>query len=129
MLAEMIGYDSSTACGHFTSGGTVANFESLWRARFRYDHWLSLGLYLAEEHQQKLDIFTACHMGWQRYHQLVQDFEIKENHLKAYSSVLSNPYKVSRLISKHTQNSYDGPIVLVLAICIFHGKKPLISLD
>jgi hypothetical protein len=32
-LARMIGYDEVRAWGHLTSGGTVANFESLWIAR------------------------------------------------------------------------------------------------
>jgi glutamate/tyrosine decarboxylase-like PLP-dependent enzyme len=32
-LARMIGYDSATAWGHLTSGGTIANFEALWLAR------------------------------------------------------------------------------------------------
>lgn len=31
LLCEMIGFDSG--CGHFTSGGTIANFEFLFRAR------------------------------------------------------------------------------------------------
>lgn len=48
MLAEMIGYDPAAARGHFTSGGTVANFEGVWRARYRLDHWLSLALWIAE---------------------------------------------------------------------------------
>jgi glutamate/tyrosine decarboxylase-like PLP-dependent enzyme len=32
-LARMIGYDETRCWGHLTSGGTVANFESLWIAR------------------------------------------------------------------------------------------------
>jgi len=32
-LATMVGYDPKQATGHFTSGGTVANFEALVRAR------------------------------------------------------------------------------------------------
>ena len=34
MLAAMLGFDPSKARGHFTSGGTVANFEGVWRARY-----------------------------------------------------------------------------------------------
>ena len=41
-LAGMLGYDPARAQGHFTSGGTVANFEAVWRARYRLDHWLAL---------------------------------------------------------------------------------------
>ena len=32
-LATMVGYDPTSAWGHLTSGGTVANFEALWMAR------------------------------------------------------------------------------------------------
>lgn len=32
MLAEMVGFDARKARGHFTSGGTVANLEAVWRA-------------------------------------------------------------------------------------------------
>ncbi|RLA58473.1 MAG: decarboxylase, partial [Gammaproteobacteria bacterium] len=41
-LAKMVGFDSESARGHFTSGGTVANFEAFWRARYRMDHWMSM---------------------------------------------------------------------------------------
>lgn len=33
MIAEMLGYDRTTAWAHLTSGGTVANLEALWVAR------------------------------------------------------------------------------------------------
>ena len=56
-LAGMLGYDPAQAQGHFTSGGTVANFEAVWRARYRLDHWLSLGLYVAETTGEPLDVF------------------------------------------------------------------------
>ena len=56
MLAAMVGYDPAKAEGHFTSGGTVANFEAVWRARYRLDHWLSLGLYVAEKTGEPLDV-------------------------------------------------------------------------
>ena len=39
MLATMVGYNPAATQGHFTSGGTVANFEAVWRARYRLDHW------------------------------------------------------------------------------------------
>ncbi|HAJ03440.1 MAG TPA: hypothetical protein DCL55_09410, partial [Brevundimonas sp.] len=47
-LAGMLGYDPAQAQGHFTSGGTVANFEAVWRARYRLDHWLALALHISE---------------------------------------------------------------------------------
>jgi glutamate/tyrosine decarboxylase-like PLP-dependent enzyme len=44
MLAEMVGFDPGQAQGHFTGGGTIANFEAVWRARYRLDHLLALTL-------------------------------------------------------------------------------------
>lgn len=35
-LAGMLGF-TTDACGHFTSGGTLANFEAMWRAIVRLD--------------------------------------------------------------------------------------------
>ena len=39
-LAGMLGFDAD-AKGHFTSGGTVANFEALWRAIVRLDRTMT----------------------------------------------------------------------------------------
>ena len=46
MLAKMIELDPGPSRSHFTSGGTLANFEAVWRARYRLDHWLTLGMCL-----------------------------------------------------------------------------------
>jgi glutamate/tyrosine decarboxylase-like PLP-dependent enzyme len=43
-LAAMIGFDPAFARGHFTSGGTIANFEGLWRALYHLDKRCSLTL-------------------------------------------------------------------------------------
>ncbi len=67
MLGEMVGFDPVKVRGHATGGGTVANFEAIWRARFRQDHWLSLALYMFEEKGVRLDLFDACHMGWDKF--------------------------------------------------------------
>ncbi len=115
MLVEMVGY-SENAVGHFTSGGTVANFEGIWRARFRMDHWLSLGLYLAENHNIALDIFACAHMGWKRFEQLMQQYAIDIDAMKQYSMVAGNPFQVTTLLNKYLGNneeSYLGPVVLV----------------
>src|SRR6202035_1751815 len=57
-LRTMVGYPSSEICGHFTSGGTISNFEGLVRARYRTALWLALGSFLrdarSEEHTSEL---------------------------------------------------------------------------
>jgi len=113
MLAEMVGYNSGEAKGHFTSGGTVANFESIWRARFRMDHWISLALYLSEKHGQAFNLLQSAHMGWDRYFELLAQFSVVEDDTRHYSPVGGNTFLVASLISKHLGAPYEGPIVLI----------------
>jgi len=67
LLAAMVGYDPKPARGHFTSGGTLANFEAVWRARYRLDHWLALGVWLKLRDYSDAPLFTWAHCGWERY--------------------------------------------------------------
>lgn len=113
MLADMVGYDPDKAQGHFTSGGTVANFESIWRARFRMDHWISLALYISEERGQPFNLMDAAHMGWDRYFELLKQFSVNEDDTRYYSPVGGNPFLVASLISKDLGAPYAGPVVLI----------------
>lgn len=113
MLADMLGYDRDQAQGHFTSGGTVANFEAVWRARYRLDHWLSLALFVSETTGEPLDVFAAAHMGWDRFRALWAAHGLTDNVLRRYSAVASNPVDVFRRISQASGRDYLGPVVLV----------------
>ena len=113
MLSSMVGYDPKVATGHVTGGGTVANFEAMWRARFRQDHWLALALYLAEEENVKLRLFEAAHMGWKRFHDLVGEYNIDGNNLRSYSAIAGNPYHFGERMSHCFGTAYRGPVILV----------------
>ncbi|MFC4726117.1 aspartate aminotransferase family protein (plasmid) [Glycocaulis abyssi] len=113
MLARMIGFDPAHARGHMTSCGTIANFEAVWRARFRLDHWLSLALWLAETQGERLDVFAAAHMGWPRYHTLRERHAPPEDALRAASAVAGNPADTFRRISRASGREYLGPVVMV----------------
>ncbi len=113
MLAEMLGFDPATAQGHFTSGGTLANFEGVWRARYRLDHWLALALYIAETTHTRLDIFAAAHMGWTRFRKLWTEHKLSNETLARYSGAASNPADIFRRISAASGRDYLGPVVLV----------------
>lgn len=113
MLADMLGYDRNQAQGHFTSGGTVANFEAVWRARYRLDHWLSLALLVSESTGEPLDVFAAAHMGWDRFRALWAAHGLTDDVLRRCSAVASNPADVFRRISRAARRDYLGPVVLV----------------
>ncbi|MCB0403917.1 MAG: hypothetical protein KDD51_03975 [Bdellovibrionales bacterium] len=113
MLAEMIGFSAGKAWGHFTSGGTVANFEAIWRARFRMDHWLSLALFLAEKKRRRLELFEDAHMGWSQFHQLMSEHHVQESQLRPYSLAAGNPYRVAQKLSAQMGRAFEGPVFLV----------------
>ncbi|MBW8305008.1 MAG: hypothetical protein K0M78_14005 [Brevundimonas sp.] len=113
MLATMVGYDPAKAEGHFTSGGTVANFEAVWRARYRLDHWLSLGLCVAEKTGEPLDIFAAAHMGWDRFRELWAGHGLTDAVLRRCSAAVGVPADVWRRISRAAGRDYMGPVLLV----------------
>ncbi len=112
MLAGMVGFDSGVAQGHFTGGGTMANFEAVWRARYRLDHALSLALVLAERDGDPLDPFMAAHMGWREFERIEVERNVDEADLRAASMVLGNPFDVARRIGKCTGRDYLGPVLI-----------------
>ncbi len=113
MLAGMIGFDPALARGHFTSGGTVANLEAVWRARFRVDHRLALALTLAEEHGLPLDVFAAAHMPSSRFRDLLTRCGVDDAAMRARSAVLGNPFEIAERISRRSGSSWRGPVMLV----------------
>lgn len=112
-LADMLGYDRAQAQGHFTSGGTVANFEAMWRARYRLDHWLAMALHVSEATGVRLDPFEAAHMGWDQFRALWREHRLTDESLRASSAMASNPAEIYHRISKASGFAYKGPIVLV----------------
>ncbi|MDG0814772.1 pyridoxal phosphate-dependent decarboxylase family protein [Bdellovibrio svalbardensis] len=112
-LAQMLGYGKGQATGHFTSGGTVANIEALWRARYRVDHFISLGCWLNLNTTEKLSVVQAAHMGWERYNSYLDQYQIPENELRKYSAVANSPWQVMAVYQKAFAINYSGPVVLV----------------
>ncbi len=112
MLAKMVGYEPALAQGHFTGGGTIANFEAVWRARYRLDHALSLALVLAERDGDELDPFAAAHMGWRKFERIQIERNVDEETLRAASMVLGNPFEVAKRISQCSGRDYLGPVLI-----------------
>jgi glutamate/tyrosine decarboxylase-like PLP-dependent enzyme len=113
MLAAMIGFNPDLAQGHFTSGGTLANFESIWRARYRMDHFLALGLCMAERTGERFEPVAAAHMGWARFHELSALNDFSDAEMRAASSVLGNPFAIAARIGQASGENWAGPVLLV----------------
>lgn len=111
-LATMLGFEAEKAVGHFTSGGTVANFEGLLRARMRFSMWLTLGA-LAKTQGLRYSLFQAAHMGWERYNELYQQLGASEKSLSAYHVLKNNPYEIAEKLKAIFGVSYRGPVILV----------------
>jgi glutamate/tyrosine decarboxylase-like PLP-dependent enzyme len=111
-LAKMMGYEPLEAQGHFTSGGTVANFEGMLRARSRMARWLALGA-LAKTQGEDISLFEAAHMGWPRYELLYKKLGVSEDMLKPYHLLRTNPFDVARKLKGIFGQDYDGAVLLV----------------
>lgn len=112
-LAAMLGFNPTQATGHFTSGGTVANIEALWRARYRLDHFLALGAYLNLNFKLGLSYYEAAHMGWDQYKLYLQKYEIDELTAKKYSAVAQGPWAIYEIYRQAYGKAFQGPVVLV----------------
>jgi glutamate/tyrosine decarboxylase-like PLP-dependent enzyme len=123
MLAAMVGFDPAKAQGHFTGGGTVANFEAVWRARYRVDHFLSLALCIAERDNTPLDAFKAAHIGWRRFESVCESSCVTEQELRAASGVLGNPYEYAERMSAATGRPWRGPVLITPGNKHFSWRK------
>lgn len=113
-LAKMLGFKPESARGHFTSGGTVANFEALWRARYRADHWVAMATQLATEKKCQLkDFFRLAHMGWVEFHARKKEVSTPEAEFKKNSFVACGPWEFSRHFKSVWGAEFKGPVVLV----------------
>jgi glutamate/tyrosine decarboxylase-like PLP-dependent enzyme len=107
----MIGYpdgtDAEASIGHFTSGGTVANFEAALRARNRLSSWLAAG---AADPDSKLTLFEASHQGWGRFRTAS---DRQGDRVRVFDLGATNPWEAGRLISERYRVDFRGPVLLV----------------
>ena len=123
MLADMLGFDPARARGHFTSGGTVANFEAFWRARHRMESWLRLAFLVSRKSGQRLDIFRAAHMGWDAYAQIRAAHGIGDEELALVARETANPVDFAQKLSEASGAAYRGPVVLAPGSKHFSWQK------
>ena len=121
MLGEMVRFDPGQAQGHFTGGGTIANFEAVWRARYRLDHLLALALYKAENGGDRFDAFETAHMGWDAYNRESDGLDVDA--MRACSGVLGNPFEYAERMTAATGRPWRGPVLLTPGNKHFSWKK------
>jgi glutamate/tyrosine decarboxylase-like PLP-dependent enzyme len=114
MLLTMLGFDSKLGVGHFTSGGTVANFEAVYRARTRVFRWLAAGA-TARTLGEKLTLAEAAGLGWQRYDQLVAKYggELGEKKLSGLADLDEDPFSAGQELKRIFGEDFGGPVMLV----------------
>lgn len=113
-LAKMLGLPRSL--GHFTSGGTVANFEAVVRANARIQAWMALGV-----KRSGLTMFEAAHMGWEPYQEHLPAMCAEE--LTPYIPERSNPWEAVRLLESAYAVRYRGPALIVPQAAHYSWKK------
>ncbi len=104
-LKKIVGY--SEGVGHFTSGGTVANFEFLFRARERLASWLAAGVASGNS-----NAILAAHMGWEEFNSLKN--RISKDELEKYF-ILNSARETYSQIQRKIGDNIGEPILLVPA--------------
>ncbi|MCB0317367.1 MAG: hypothetical protein KDD56_01325 [Bdellovibrionales bacterium] len=108
-LAQMMGFNTDAARGHFTSGGTVANIEGLVRARARMARWLSAAAFAKANSTLDMNLFEAAHMGWKNYDQLTSG--VNDASLKEFNILHTNPFDTAKKYKDLFGVDYRGAVI------------------
>ncbi len=103
-LMKMCGF-TQKGVGHFTSGGTIANFEALYRARARSFSWLSTALAAGEN-----SLFNGAVSGWDHYE---SHSESLRKAASEFHPLQGNPFQAAQRIAERTRRPFLGPVLLV----------------
>ncbi|RAL20627.1 hypothetical protein DL240_16480 [Lujinxingia litoralis] len=118
-LAAMFAMAPEQARGHFTSGGTVANFEAMTRARSRLYRFLSRGARArACGTLPTLGLVEAAHLGWSVYDELGEtcpepDDDPGLRELMEGDLLAANPFMLAGQLERCFEEPYRGPVILV----------------
>lgn len=117
-LREMFGFDEPVPAGHFTSGGTVANFEGLVRARQRLRLWLASSAEELHREGVRRSLFEASHRGWEGF-RTIRDPQ-------SLHPALANPFDAARFLENAFGTTYRGPVLLAPVTQHYSWKKGLL---
>lgn len=102
-LGQMMGFPKGV--GHFTSGGTIANFEAVYRARTRCYSWMAAGL-----EQGHHSAFVSAAMGYSSYQAISDEVKKASAGLNPFES---NPFIAAMEIAQKTGRDFLGPVLLI----------------
>jgi glutamate/tyrosine decarboxylase-like PLP-dependent enzyme len=116
-LHSMLGFNPESGAGHFTSGGTVANFEALLRGQARMSLWLAAQASLRSAGKlDSLDVFQSAHSGWARYDVMqleMQRHSIHPSEMTNWKLGYVNLKEFSDRLEELTGRTFSGPVILV----------------
>lgn len=112
-LMEMTGYDPESGFGHFTSGGSVANLESVLRARSRMYNWLAAGAAAWKKGLFDGNLFEAAQMGWQKFDELASNLSNEET--IPFHFLKNNPFECASKLEELFGCKWAGSVMLVPA--------------
>lgn len=97
--------------GHFTSGGSIANYEAMVKAKERVQKWLLLGAAVNKVFPNRLSFSDANNMGWETFLSYLENSEIHS--IYKANLALDNPYSLKTFIDAAFEVNYQGPCIFV----------------
>lgn len=114
-LGQMVGLPSTH--GHFTSGGTLANFEAVARACARMHLWMAAAAAAGAE----LSLFQSAHLGWRRFEVLRAD--LTEEDMAPFLPESVGPWQAAQALERAFQTACPGPALIVPHSAHYSWKK------
>lgn len=118
-LAHMLGLDG--AQGHFTSGGTVANFESVVRANARLHLWMAAAAVARQDGQTEFSLASSAHLGWQRFEELRAGRP--EEELSPFLPEMVGGWSAAQALSRVFGEEFQPPRLFVPTSAHYSWKK------
>lgn len=121
-LLGMLGLPMEEGRGHFTSGGTLANFEAVWRALHRLDRTTALGLQLVEDGLlSRGEFLSVSTRGWDWFDRIGSG--ATPDRLDNFSFLVLGPHHFATEFERITGTRYVPPVILAPASRHFSWPK------
>lgn len=119
-LAKMVGF-TDAAKGHFTSGGTVANIEAMWRAWSHLDRNLAIAIEI-KRIDPNADFIALSQMSPTQSMNMLSKYNLDAGVLKM-SCIGMGAWAWAKEFEKVWGFSFQGPVILVPANKHFSWEK------